>query len=36
MKGSIQKFLFMEEAKKQVEVYIDGLRKEAKIENYFK
>ena len=36
MKGSIQKFLFMEEAKKQVEVYIDGLRKEAKIENFFK
>jgi len=36
MKGSIQKFLFMEEAKKEVEVYIKGLRKEAKIENFFR
>ena len=35
MENSIQKFLFMEEAKKQVEVYIDGLRKQATIETFF-
>ena len=35
MENSIQKFLFMEEAKKQVEVYIEGLRKQATIETFF-
>ena len=32
---AIQKHLFMEEAKKLVEQYIEGLRKQAKIENLF-
>ncbi len=36
MENSIQKFLFMEEAKKLVEVYIEGLRKQAKIETFFR
>ena len=35
MENSIQKFLFMEEAKKQVEVYIEGMRKQATIETFF-
>lgn len=36
MKNSIQKLLFMEEAKKLVEVYIEDLRKQAKIETFFR
>ena len=36
MENSIQKFLFMEEAKKLAEVYIEGLRKQAKIETFFR
>ena len=35
LEAAIQKHLFMEEAKKVVEVYIDGLRKQAKIETFF-
>ena len=35
MEKAIQKHLFMEEAKKLVEVYIEGLRKQAKIETFF-
>ena len=35
LEPSIQKHLFMEEAKKLVEVYIDELRKQAKIETFF-
>jgi parvulin-like peptidyl-prolyl isomerase len=35
MKPGIQKHLFMEEAKKQVASYVEGLRKKAKIENFF-
>ena len=36
MENSIQKFLFMEEAKKLAEVYIEGMRKQAKIETFFR
>ncbi len=36
MEKSIQKFLFMEEAKKQVGTYIESLKKQAKIETFFK
>ena len=35
LEPAIQKHLFMEEAKKVVEVYIDELRKQAKIETFF-
>lgn len=35
MEKAIQKFLFMEEAKKLVAVYVEGLKKQAKIENFF-
>ena len=35
MEKAIQKHLFMEEAKKLVEVYIEGLRKQANIETFF-
>ncbi|MBT5028116.1 MAG: hypothetical protein HOL15_03480 [Nitrospinaceae bacterium] len=35
MEKAIQKHLFMEEAKKLVEVYINGLKKQAKIEMFF-
>ncbi len=35
LEPAIQKHLFMEEAKKVVEVYIDKLRKQAKIETFF-
>ncbi len=36
MEKTIQKYLFMEEAKKLVEVYIEDLRKQAKIETFFR
>lgn len=36
LEKAIQKHLFMEEAKKLVAVYIEDLRKEAKIENFFR
>lgn len=35
MEKAIQKYLFTEEAKKLVENYIEGLRKQAKIKNFF-
>jgi len=35
MKPGIQKHLFLEEAKKQVSIYVEELKKEAKIENFF-
>ena len=35
MKSGIQKHLFLEEAKKQVASYVEELRKDAKIENFF-
>jgi len=35
MKPGIQKHLFLEEAKKQVASYVEGLKKEAKIETFF-
>jgi peptidyl-prolyl cis-trans isomerase C len=35
LEAAIQKHLFMEEAKKLVEVYIDELKKQAKIETFF-
>jgi len=35
MKPGIQKYLFMEAAKKQVATYVEKLRKEAKIETFF-
>ena len=36
MKPGIQKHLFLEEAKKQVETYVEKLKQTAKIETYFK
>ena len=35
MEKAIQKYLFMEEAKKLAPVYIEDLRKQAKIETFF-